>query len=108
MCDPLTPPSWAGYTLLYDVYGNPALIFEGGDAAANLPSGSGQSAVYFVASLELGLVFRIAVMLLLEKSVVSRLSGLNASVASIASSGRRFGPLALHGERRDFPFRKRD
>src|SRR4029077_4161408 len=76
-----------GYALLYDIYGNPALILK-----VEMPRRiyrQGQvSQLYFVASLGIaGLVFAIAVMLLLEKSVMSRLSGLNTSVASIASSG---------------------
>jgi PAS domain S-box-containing protein len=86
-----------GYALLYDIYGNPALILK-----VEMPRRiyrQGQvSQLYFVASLGIaGLVFAIAVMLLLEKSVMSRLSGLNTSVASIASSGDVSGRLHCAG-----------
>ncbi len=84
---PLNDSVLGGYALLYDIYGKPALILK-----AEMPRRiyrQGQvSQLYFVASLGIaGLVFAIAVMLLLEKSVMSRLSGLSASVAAIASSG---------------------
>jgi PAS domain S-box-containing protein len=83
---PLNDSVLGGYALLYDIYGKPALILK-----AEMPRRiyrQGQvSQLYFVGSLGIaGLVFAIAVMLLLEKSVVSRLSGLNAHVAAIASS----------------------
>jgi len=76
-----------GYALLFDIYGKPALILK-----AEMPRRmyrQGQvSQLYFVASLVVaGLVFATAVMLLLEKSVVSRLSALSRSVAAIASNG---------------------
>jgi two-component system, sensor histidine kinase and response regulator len=77
----------AGYALLYDIYGKPALIVE-----ARMPRRmyhQGQvSQMYFVLSLGIaGLVFSTAIVILLEMSVVSRLSGLSRSVAAIASSG---------------------
>jgi PAS domain S-box-containing protein len=83
----LTGSVLGGYGLLYDIYGKPALILK-----AEMPRRiyrQGQvSELYFAASLGIaGLVFGIAVMLLLEKSVISRLSGLSANVAVIASGG---------------------
>ena len=76
-----------GYALLYDIYGKPALILK-----AEMPRRmyhQGQvSQLYFVVSLGIaGLVFAFAITLLLEKTVVSRLSALSSSVAAIASSG---------------------
>ncbi len=76
-----------GYTLLDDIYGKPALILK-----AELPRriyGQGRvSQLYFAVSLLIaGLVFATAVILLLEKSVISRLSALSTSVASITGSG---------------------
>jgi PAS domain S-box-containing protein len=84
---PINESVLGGYALLNDIYGKPALILK-----VEMPRGiyrQGQvSQVYFVASLGIaGLVFAIAVMLLLEKSVMSRLSALSASVAAIASRG---------------------
>ena len=76
-----------GYTFLRDVYGKPALILK-----VTMPRRVYQqgevSQLYFVGSLGVaGLVFAIAIILLLEKSVVSPLSTLSASVAAIAMSG---------------------
>ena len=84
---PINDSVLGGYALLSDIYGKPALILK-----AEMPRRiyrQGQvSQLYFVGSLGIaGLVFAIAVMLLLEKTVVSRLSGLSTSVAAIASSG---------------------
>jgi PAS domain S-box-containing protein len=76
-----------GYALLYDIYGKPALMLK-----AEMPRRMYQqgqvSQLYFLASLGIaGIVFAIAMMLLLEKTVVSRLSALSTSVAAIAGSG---------------------
>jgi PAS domain S-box-containing protein len=75
-----------GYGLLNDIYGNPALILK-----AEMPRrmyGQGQvSQLSFVASLVVaGLAFAIAITLLFDKTVVSRLSNLSNSVAAIAGS----------------------
>src|SRR3984893_5833552 len=84
---PINDSVLGGYALLDDIYGKPALILK-----AEMPRRiyrQGQvSQLYFVGSMGItGLVFAIAVMLLLEKSVISRLSSLNTSVRSIANSG---------------------
>jgi PAS domain S-box-containing protein len=84
---PINDSVLGGYALLYDIYGKPALILK-----AEMPRRiyrQGQvSQLYFVVSLGIvGLVFGTAIMLLLEKSVVSRLTALSTSVAAIASSG---------------------
>jgi PAS domain-containing protein len=86
-----------GYALLYDIYGKPALILK-----AEMPRRiyrQGQvSQLYFVVSLGIaGLVFATAIMLLLEKSVVSRLTALSTSVAAIASSGDATGQVNCPG-----------
>jgi PAS domain S-box-containing protein len=84
---PLSESVLGGYTLLSDIYGKPALILK-----AEMPRRmyyQGQiSQLYFVGSLILaGFVFGAVVLLLLERTVVSRLSDLSKSVTSIATSG---------------------
>jgi PAS domain S-box-containing protein len=84
---PISGSVMGGYGLLNDIYGNPALILK-----AEMPRRmyrQGQvSQLYFVASLVVaGLVFAIAITLLFDKAVVSRLSHLSTSVAEIAGSG---------------------
>lgn len=77
----------AGYALLYDIYGKPALILKAETPRRIYRQGQ-VSQLYFVAALGIvGLIFATAIMLLLEKSVVSRLSALSSSVAAIANSG---------------------
>ena len=84
---PLSETLLGGYALLNDIYGNPALILR-----AEIPRIIYQqgrlSQLYFVGALLIaGIVFGAVVLLLLEKSVISRLRSLNDSVRSIASSG---------------------
>ena len=86
-------------TLLNDIYGKPALILR-----AEMPRVIYQqgriSQLYFVGALLIaGIVFGVAVLLLLEKSVISRLSSLNNSVRSIANSGD--ASARVHSEGRD-------
>jgi len=94
---PIDDSVLGGYALLNDIYGKPALILK-----AEMPRRiyrQGQiSQTYFVVSLGIvGLVFSTAIMLLLEKSVVSRLSALSTSVAAIASSGDAFAHVHCPG-----------
>ncbi len=84
---PINEHLLGGYTLLNDIYGKPALLLR-----AEMPRVIYQqgrlSQLYFVGALLIaGIVFGGVIQLLLEKSVVSRLSSLNNSVRRIASSG---------------------
>jgi PAS domain S-box-containing protein len=87
------------YTLLNDIYGKPALILR-----AEMPRVIYQqgrlSQLYFVGALLIvGIIFGGVVQLLLEKSVVSRLSSLSDSVRRIANSGD--GSARLQSDGRD-------
>jgi PAS domain S-box-containing protein len=88
-----------GYVVLNDIYGKPALILR-----AEMPRVIYQqgrlSELYFLGALLIaGIVFGGVVQLLLERSVVSRLSSLNNSVRSIANSGD--ASARVHSEGRD-------
>ena len=89
----------AGYALLNDIYGKPALILR--VEMPRLIYRQGRlSQLYFVAALLIaGIVLGSVVQLLLEKSVISRLSSLNNSVRSIANSGD--ASSRVHSEGRD-------
>ena len=96
---PMNAKLLGGYTLLNDIYGKPALILR-----AEMPRVIYQqgrlSQLYFVVALFIaGIVFGGVVQLLLEKSVVSRLSSLNDSVRRIANSGD--ASARVHSEGRD-------
>ncbi|MGH9560376.1 MAG: histidine kinase dimerization/phospho-acceptor domain-containing protein, partial [Terracidiphilus sp.] len=74
----------AGYTLVSDVYGKPALILKT-EVPREIYQEGRLSMLHFAAALLLaGIVFGGIVQLLLEKSVVSRLAALYASVEHIA------------------------
>jgi len=76
-----------GYALLFDIYGKPALIIKAVMPRRLYHQGL-ISQLYFMSSLAIaGLVFAIVTVLLLQKTVVSRLSSLSTSVAAIADSG---------------------
>jgi PAS domain S-box-containing protein len=84
---PISETLLGGYTQLNDIYGKPALILR-----AEIPRLIYQqgrlSQLYFVGALHIsGIVFAGVVLLLLEKSVFSRLSSLNSSVRKITNSG---------------------
>jgi PAS domain S-box-containing protein len=85
--NPLSERLLGGYTLLNDIYGKPALILR-----AEMPRVIYQqgllSQLYFMGALLLAeIIFAGVILLLLEKSVISRLSSLNDSVRSVANSG---------------------
>src|SRR5229473_4827994 len=96
---PMNEQLLGGYTLLDDIYGNPALILRAEMPRVIYRQGR-LSQLYFVAALLIaGVVFGVVVQLLLEKSVISRLSSLNNSVRSIANSGD--ASSRVHSEGRD-------
>jgi hypothetical protein len=76
----------AGYTLLDDVYGNPILMLRA-DMPRDIYAQGLASTFYIAVSLVvMGIVFGSLTMLLLEKSVVSRLSRLSIVVGEIGRS----------------------
>ncbi|MCK6624024.1 MAG: ATP-binding protein [Anaerolineae bacterium] len=94
---PLDQQNVAGYTIIEDVYGQPALLLK-----VALPRniyGQGQASLsYFMVSfLVSGLVFGWVILLLLEKEVLSRLSQLNWSVKAIAEAGNSAGRVKVFG-----------
>ncbi len=87
LIEPLSSEWIAGYSLLRDIYGNPAVLLE-----LNLPRDifhQGQiSSRYLMVSLAIvGLVFGFCTLLLLEKMVLARLSYLSKDVKKIDNSG---------------------
>jgi len=84
---PLDRNTVAGYALIEDVYGMPVLMLRTEMPRAIYQQGQ-TSLLYFVASLWLvGFVFVVVIMLLMEKSVLSPLTRLSASVGKIGKSG---------------------
>jgi signal transduction histidine kinase len=83
---PLNETQVAGYTILNDIFGQPALIYR-----IDLPRdifAQGQSSIfYFILSLVIsGLVFGGVIVFLMEREVLSRLGSLTESVRKIRVS----------------------
>jgi PAS domain S-box-containing protein len=77
----------ASYAQVDDIYGRPALIVRA-DLPRVIYKQGRISQLYFLGALAFsGLVFALVVQLLLERSIVRRLSALSYSVQAIASTG---------------------
>ncbi len=84
---PLDKNSVAGYTLLNDVYGNPAMMLRV-DLPREIYQHGQTSQLYFIGSIiVVGLIFGLVVLLLLGKLVLSPLSRLSAAVGNIGKTG---------------------
>src|SRR5580704_7634101 len=95
---PLSEKSIAAYTLVRDIYGKPALILRAEMPRLIYRQGR-RSILYFLGALLVsGTLFSVFLQLLLQRSVVSRLGALNASVSSIAASGDTFARLSCSGQ----------
>ena len=82
---PLNSENIAGYALLEDIYGNPILMMRV-DTPRMIYRQGLASMLYFILSvLAVGVVFGVVILLLLERTVLSRLARLSASVTSIGA-----------------------
>ena len=95
---PIDEQSVAGYALVKDIYGKPALVLR-----ADMPRDiyqQGQTTVsYLILSIVgVGLLFGLGTILLLERQVLSRLFRLSRSVMSIGTSGDLSARVAIEGE----------
>lgn len=87
----------AGYALLQDVYGMPALILKV-DMTRTIYHQGQLTLLYLAAALALaGVVFGVVIELLMAKFVVSRLRLLDADVGRIAGSGDAFARVSCEG-----------
>ncbi len=87
LVNPLSENSIAGYALIKDIYGDPALILR-----VDLPRDiyrQGESAIYYFAIyiLLIGLIFAIVILFLLDKTFLSRIARLSLDVRNIGLSG---------------------
>lgn len=84
---PLNEQTIAGYTVLKDIYGKPALLLR--VDTPRLVYQQGQASIRHLLSslLIVGLVFVVAMLLLIEKLILSRLSRLSFDVQGIGRSG---------------------
>ncbi len=77
----------AGYTLVNDVYGQPALILRVTLPRPIYEQGQLSTRYQLISLLMVGLIFGVVTLILLEKLVLSRLARLSADVGQIGTSG---------------------
>lgn len=86
-----------GYTLLNDIYGKPALILRVDIPRETYQQGQRSLRYLIVSLLVAGIVFDGVILLLLEKSILSRLAHLSAGVSRIRDRGDLSVRLSVFG-----------
>jgi sensor domain CHASE-containing protein/two-component sensor histidine kinase len=95
---PITSDSIAGYTLFEDIYEKPCLVLKV-DLPRNIYQQGKASISYFILLLlTTGITFSIVIMLLLEKTVLSRLAQLNVNVNHIRSKEDPSERISIEGK----------
>jgi GAF domain-containing protein len=94
---PLSADSVAGYTLLKDVYGAPALVLRVDSPRTIYAQGQAALLYFYLALLAVGLVFSLVAMLLADKLILSRLAHLHSSVSQIGASGDLSARVSMTG-----------
>ncbi len=77
----------SGYTLVYDVYGNPALILRVDTPREAFTQAKISMRYLGLALLAIGIILGLVTMVLLERMVIVRLTSLNSSVIKIGKQG---------------------
>lgn len=81
-----TEDSISGYTVLNDIYGSPAIVIKTVGKRAIYQAGHVMLEYFILALLISGLVLTAIVVVLMEKSVLSRLTSLHSGVVEIAAT----------------------
>lgn len=84
---PLDDRTLAGYTLMKDVYGKPALLIRATTPRSIREHGEATIRLLMGAVLVVGLVFGVVMLFLVERFVLSRLARLNREVSTIGTAG---------------------
>lgn len=84
---PLSENSIAGYTLVQDVYADPALILRADMPRDIYRQGQTTNYYHFLFILLNGLIFAAVILLLLDRTVLSRIGRLSSDVGNIGLSG---------------------
>ncbi|MFZ5645869.1 MAG: PAS domain S-box protein [Bacillota bacterium] len=94
---PLNNDTVAGYTLLKDIYGKPALILKIEMSREVFRQGQVSSLYLLTSLLAAGIVFAVVIVFLLERTILSRLAELSLSVDRIGSSSDFSGRVKVEG-----------
>ncbi|HKP51684.1 MAG TPA: EAL domain-containing protein [Chloroflexia bacterium] len=95
---PMSDDVIAGYTLLNDIYDRPALLFKA-EAPRSVYAQGRATFLYLMVALVIGgAAFGVAMMLMLAKTILSRLSRLRHKVSSITASGDLAARIEMPGK----------
>ena len=94
---PMNEQSVAGYTVLKDIKGNPALILRVDMPRAIFNQGMNGVRYLIFSLMVVGIIFLLISMWLLEQMVLSRLARLNTDVLYVGKSGDLSKPLVVEG-----------
>ncbi|WP_243371899.1 CHASE4 domain-containing protein [Geotalea sp. SG265] len=94
---PINSERIAGYTVLKDVYGKPALLLRVETARDILGEGRATIRFFMLSWILIGTVFAIVFLLLLDKLVISRLGNLSKGVADIGIDSNFTGRVSTTG-----------
>ncbi len=95
---PINEEIMAGYALLRDIYGQPGLILRVDKPRLIYLQGKKTVQYYLLLLLAVGLLFAIANLFLLEKTILSRLSGLSRQVFNIGKTNSPSLRVHLSGQ----------
>lgn len=95
---PLDANTVAGYTFLWDVYGQPAFVLEVRMDRAVVAQGRATILYFVISLLVVGLLSGLLLALLLERWILSRVAALNASVVGIGRHGDLSMRIAERGQ----------
>lgn len=99
LVQPLNPQTVAGYTILKDIYGNPALVMRVDSPRVIYAQGQASLRYFIFCLCVVALGFGVTTLLLIEKLVLARLFRLSADVYSIGTSGDlSFRVLSIAGK----------
>jgi two-component sensor histidine kinase/sensor domain CHASE-containing protein len=88
----------AGYVLLDDIEGNPAIVLKAEMPRGIHKQGENTTGYILLSIIGAGLVFGLVTLLLLENKVLSRLAFLSSNVSAIGASGNHSLRVSLPGK----------
>lgn len=95
---PLNEDSIAGYTLFTDIYEEPCLVLRIDMPRSIYAQGQSTISYFILLLLATGVTFSIVIILIIEKTVLSRLAQLNADVNHIRSEGNPSERISVAGK----------
>jgi adenylate cyclase len=98
LVQPLSADVVAGYALVPDIYGEPALLLEAEMARGVYQRGQATLLYFTIALIAIGLIFGVVILVLLEKLVLSRLARLTGEVNAIGSSAGSSARMSISGK----------